>query len=518
MRTGLVLLALVAALLTGGRACAHGQLVAADPAEGAVVAEVPAAAALTFSEPVSPLAFRWFPPRGDPVDGVPAAAGDRVAVPLPAGGGAGTYLLSWRVASADGHPVGGSLTFSVGAPTRAIGPATEGPAWAAAAGRGLLTLALVFGVGGAVFLGLVDRAPPHARRLALGSACAVAPLALVAAGLHGLDLLGAPASALLGSAPWKAALASRFAPMAAADIMAAVVAIAALRRHGRAGVALALLAWSLAAGSFALFGHAATAAPRWLTVPAVALHAAGFLFWIGALPALAERAANPSEDLIRIVRGFSRTALPLVALLVLGGALLAIVQLGEPTRLFTTTYGRLLAAKLLLVLPLLGLALLNRLRLTPALAGGDPTAAPRLRRSIRVEIVLAVAILAVASGFRLTPPPRALSAPAPAELHVHLHGATVMANLTLTPGRPGPNVLILTLPPDRPAPLEVDIAFADPTRGLEPIRLTARRDGGSWRAGPLFLPRGGKWLVTVDLLVSDFDKATLRTDLLVPFP
>ncbi len=29
----------------------------------------------------------------------------------------GTHVLSWRVISADGHPVGGSLIFSIGAPS-----------------------------------------------------------------------------------------------------------------------------------------------------------------------------------------------------------------------------------------------------------------------------------------------------------------------------------------------------------------------------------------------------------------
>ena len=29
----------------------------------------------------------------------------------------GTHVLSWRVISADGHPVGGSVMFSVGAPS-----------------------------------------------------------------------------------------------------------------------------------------------------------------------------------------------------------------------------------------------------------------------------------------------------------------------------------------------------------------------------------------------------------------
>ena len=40
-----------------------------------------------------------------------------VTIRLPEGLMAGTHLLSWRVISADSHPVGGALTFSIGQPS-----------------------------------------------------------------------------------------------------------------------------------------------------------------------------------------------------------------------------------------------------------------------------------------------------------------------------------------------------------------------------------------------------------------
>ena len=86
----LALLCLVAALLGGGRAFAHAQLVAATPAAGAMVAEAPATVTLTFSEPVRPLAARWFPSGGgDAVEAAPQAEGERVVVPLPPGSARG---------------------------------------------------------------------------------------------------------------------------------------------------------------------------------------------------------------------------------------------------------------------------------------------------------------------------------------------------------------------------------------------------------------------------------------------
>ena len=499
---------LAAALLAAGDAAAHAQLVAADPPAGAVVATAPATVALSFSEPVSPLAARWFPAGGGaPIAVTPEPQGDRLLVPVPAALGTGTQVLSWRVVSADGHPVGASLGFSIGAPTPAAAAPAAPSAWPAAAARYLVTVALVLGVGGAVAASLVARASA-AGRLATAAALAVPPLALLALGLHGLDLLGAGAAALAGAAPWRAALASPFAACAGAAALAGLTAAIALPLDSRP---LALAAWALAALSFAVFGHAADAPPRWLSAPAVALHASAFLFWIGALPVLAEGTLRSSHDLLPALRRFSALAVPLVAALILSGATLALLELRHPSDLVATPWGRLLTAKLALVAALLALAARNRLRLTPAVARRERTAAPRLHRSITAEIVLAILILAFASAFRLTPPPRALDA-RPAEAYAHLHGRTAMADATLTPGRPGPNTVALTITDETGAPLDplgVTVALADPARGVEPIRLDAARDGEVWRAGPLPLPHAGAWDLTVRILVSDFAEETL---------
>lgn len=511
------------ALLLGGRAEAHAELVSADPAAASVVVVAPAAVTLTFSESVSPLAVRWFRADAAPVDVAPRTEGARLVVPLPAGSARGTLVLSWRVVSGDGHPIGGSHVFSVGAPTAVASPAQARPARAAAIARGALTVALVFGVGGAVFLRLVDPGArlPRTRRIALLCAMAAIPLSLVAAGLHGLDLLGAPTGALLEAAPWGAALGSRFAGSAAASALGSLLAIAALRRDGAPGALLALLAWAACAASFGLFGHAASAAPRWLTVPAVVVHAGAFVFWIGALPGLAARATTaPRATLTRSLRLFSRIAVPLVALLVASGVALSAVQLRTPAALLDTPYGRLLSLKLVAVALLLSLAVANRLWLTPRIAGGSTDAPVRFRRSVLAEIALGLIILGLASGFRLVPPPRATLA-APAEVHAHLHGPALMASVLLRPGRPGANDVEITLSPSDGAvlhPKAVRIALADPVRGVEPIRLDATGSGANWRAGPLLLPHGDRWTVTLDVLVSDFVQQRLEADLIVGPP
>ena len=113
-----LLFGLFATVISAGPAFAHATLVASDPANGAVVPDAPNKVTLTFSESVQLLSgkIQVLAPDGSRADqGEPTAAGAAVTIPLRAGGGRGTYLISYRVMSADSHPVGGSLTFSVGA-------------------------------------------------------------------------------------------------------------------------------------------------------------------------------------------------------------------------------------------------------------------------------------------------------------------------------------------------------------------------------------------------------------------
>ena len=76
------------------------------------------------------------------------------------------------------------------------------------------------------------------------------------------------------------------------------------------------------------------------------------------------------------------------------GVALFVILTADPLAALGTPYGQLLAVKLLLFAPLLGLAAYNKLRLTPALEAGVAGAGARLRRSIRLEALAVLAILA----------------------------------------------------------------------------------------------------------------------------
>src|SRR5690606_22317236 len=94
---------------------AHASLVRSDPVDGAVLDAAPSRLVLTFNEPVSPLVLRLVGDGGTTTDLEPSAMDDTAVVidTLP-GLDDGGYLLSWRVVSSDGHPIGGSVAFSVG--------------------------------------------------------------------------------------------------------------------------------------------------------------------------------------------------------------------------------------------------------------------------------------------------------------------------------------------------------------------------------------------------------------------
>jgi copper transport protein len=502
---------------------AHAQLRVSDPSEGAVLAVAPEMLTLEFNEAVSPLVLRLIAPDGSATDLVGTAQNDTVSVAPPANLVDGTWLLSWRVVSSDGHPVGGSLTFHIGQPSAAPPTPAElaaGAARMAAALRLALTVALVVAVGAALHAGLVARdAPsPTLRRLATLSAVVAVPVGIGLVGVQGLDMLSLSPVALLTTQPWQAALASPLAVTVALAAASGVLAIAGLHAAGQGQrLVISLAAWVLGALSFAASGHAAVAPPRELTLPAVALHAAALIFWMGALLPLLSALRGPNPALI--LQRFSSLAVPMVVVLILSGAALTWAQAGSLSALAGSTYGMVLGAKLLLVAGLLALALHNRLVLTPALAAGHPETAPRLVRAIRAEIVLGLAILVLASSFRLTPPPRALIELGE-PLYAHIHTDRAMADIRLTPGRAGPVEVSLGFQTGdftELVPREVEVVLAQPEAGIEPIRLIALQGGdGLWHAGPVTLPVPGGWEVTLRLLVTEFERVTLTDTLILP--
>lgn len=510
-----LLLALICLLAAGaavsGSACAHAALTVASPADGAVLTAAPSELSLSFSEPVSPLVLKLIGP-----DGIARPLGrvtlkdKTLAIEPPAGLGRGTHVLSWRVVSEDGHPVGGSVLFSIGAPSAAPAAAAQGePAtrlmlWL---GRLGLYLGLALGIGGVGFAAWVAPLPAAARRPVGGLiwlGLAALPLALAA---QGLDALAAPLSDALHPAVWQAAAASSFRRTALIAALALVAGLAALRLRGDGGRALAAIALLGVGSALAASGHAGAAAPQWLMRPAVFLHALGLAGWTGALLPLAF--ALPQPDSSAILARFSRRIPFFLIAILLGGIVLAVVQVERPEALLATGYGKILLAKLGLVAILLGLAAVNRYRLTGRASAGQALAIRQLHRVIAVEIVVVLVVLGTAALWRFTPPPRALAIAAAQPATLHIHAEKAMADISVTPGRAGPIAITISLLNAEFGPLpakELRLSLANPAAGIEPIeRQAARQEDGSWQVAELAIPAAGRWTVELEILVSDFE-------------
>ena len=501
------LLAVIVLLVSASGAMAHAGLIATDPLEGSVLPDAPAAIALTYTEPVSPISFSLIEVGGVSVPLAEfAIAGAAVKVTLPQNLKRGSYLFSWRVTSEDGHPVNGTVDFAVGAASGPLGVAAGAPAVGVASWlvRTLQYIALFGGVGSFAF-GLITPLPAGTRKIALGAVATGLVLVPVAVDLQGIDLLGLPLSALLTPAPWGP---GAFSSYGATEFVLGVAFVLAPLTGG----ALPAVAAVLGIIGLLLSGHASTAEPQALMRFAVAVHIASLMFWLGALLPLWSLLRTGAADALRT---FSRLAPYAIGGLVASGLVLAVVQLGPIGADWFSAYGVLLAIKLGLVAVLLLLALWNRVRLTgPALSG---EVAP-LRRAIVIELVLVVAIFGVVAGWRFTPPPRVLAeiAEASAPATVTLISADRSATLTAQPGHVGPVTLTLELGvAARSVTLRLSNAAANIATISKPARLVV---GTSWQVDDVLLPAAGTWSIEAEARTGDFDLTVLRGSLPLSSP
>lgn len=120
-----LLLALAAVLLSAGRADAHNALLGTDPADGSTVDAPPARITLTFDQPAQALGTEIvvLGPDGAAVgEGDVELVDNTVSQALAADLPAGAYAVEWRVTSADGHPLSGTLAFTAASGAEAAAP------------------------------------------------------------------------------------------------------------------------------------------------------------------------------------------------------------------------------------------------------------------------------------------------------------------------------------------------------------------------------------------------------------
>ncbi|MBJ7451506.1 MAG: copper resistance protein CopC/CopD, partial [Blastococcus sp.] len=411
--------------------------------------------------------------------------GDVVTVPLRPDLADGGYLVTYRIVSADSHPVQGAFSFVVGE-GELVAASPEGPiadrlvegAQQVARTAGFAGIAFAVGVPVLVLLCVPGGWSSHRlRRLSTWGAGTAAGTAVLLFLLQGPYTAGSGFGSLLDPSLLSATADSTAGWALLARAVLAVALLFALRpawrREGPPEVPELAAAGVFAVGlalATAATGHAVAGSWPALAIGVTAVHVAAMSVWLGGLVAMLLVVLRPYEeddDFAEAMRRFSRVAFVAVAALVVTGILQSVRELGSPTAFVDTVYGRLLMAKLTFFVVVLGAAGVSRVwvqqrlgvRRAPAgrrtrvtahafaaeaaTAEGRPdpdedesVAArdrvqsdsardqlPSLRRSMLVEAVLGAAIVLVSAVLVGTPPAKAIAVD-PVDVTMQLEGSS----------------------------------------------------------------------------------------------
>ena len=149
MIRALLLVLLCGLALVPTSAQAHMLLVRSDPADGAHLEQATTRAVMEFNKPLGPIAHVILTgPAGQLPTPQPLVSGKTLTVATP-DAGAGHYRLAFRAVSAQGHPLTGSISYTVGDVASEQVPVTKGSSAPAGSsytlllGVGLTVLAIV---------------------------------------------------------------------------------------------------------------------------------------------------------------------------------------------------------------------------------------------------------------------------------------------------------------------------------------------------------------------------------------
>lgn len=535
-----LLVALGALVAPAGPAEAHAALVRASPAPGSIIGSSPTEIVVRFSEAVTPVTGRVqvLAPDGKRISGTAVANGSTLRIPVrKAGQPLGTYLVSYRVISADTHPVGGALTFSVGAPsTRPAEPVDAGNhrsvTLVTPVTRFLAYAGLTLTAGPALFLAFLWP-PRRSRRGAIA-------LAFTGIGLTALATLGslwtqAPAST--GSAVWDVS------PTELGQVLASSYGLTLLARLGILGVFAGLLLPALRgtasrargvtlavmalAGltTWPLTGHAGASPLAGAVVAADVVHIAAMSVWLGGLITLTVfllRGTHP-RVLGMLLPVWSRWAALAVVWLVAGGVVQAVVQVGSVGALWRTEYGKLLLAKVAVLAVTLAVASFARrlVQRSQVPAAG----ASRMRRTVGIEVAATAVILGLSSVLVQVNPGRSATvdqdAVQEAGVSQTLSSPLYTLQFNIYPVQVGENNTIHAFaytPAGAPQPVkEWTVTSRLLGQDLEPVsQPLLPLIPNHHAAGAITFPLPGTYEVSFTLRTSDIDEATVKTTVTVP--
>ncbi|MBC7789209.1 MAG: copper resistance protein CopC/CopD [Anaerolineae bacterium] len=434
IRSAAIALCLIFSPLVGDAPIAamlHATLLRSSPAANSRLAQPPDTIRLVFSEPVVPSLSqislidsagnaRRLEVAGD-TRNVRVLVGRVGAIPR------GQYKVSWRILSADGHPIAGSFSFFVeSAKTLTVAPAASGPApvlrdsarrdtlLASSSGpthtdasapvlasvlRGTGLGALMAGLGLLFFGVTAGEHRKHAPRAAVVRLIGIGAILLLGHMFAWMvhisptrDISGSFIASVLGSTVGQTEL------LRVALALLAFFAIALARREVLAvvfGGACLLVSGAV--------GHPAAIQP-YLSIPAKMAHLLSASLWLGGLLWLAWLSRCDEMACRAEARRVSSVALIAVIAIFLTGSLETLLFINFPGDLIRADYGRLVLLKVLGLVLLVGAGAYNRFALVPRLE--EPGTTSRLSRSVRNEIVIVSIVILIGGflGYVPTPP------------------------------------------------------------------------------------------------------------------
>ncbi|HET8524908.1 MAG TPA: copper resistance protein CopC, partial [Thermomicrobiales bacterium] len=419
------------------QASAHAEYDHSDPPANAVLPVSPGQVSIWFTERLerSGTTAQLYDQDGKQVPGVTTAPGDgpkAMIVKLPPNLPNGTYSVVWETLSADdGHPAQGYFAFTVGTEANvatvippAAATSTSAPQWLRATSRwiALLGLALAvavwpiwllvlrFGVSPASNDG--HEVIPQIRRYAVAAILLAVAGNLFALAVQAADL---PSGGYWHNL-WTVVAHTRYGRLWIARIVLLALYTVGLafvawwwpRRKPWRSAIVVLLALALPL-PFSLISHASAENVGRTTAIAIDyLHVLGASLWVGGVFLLVAVLTpvvmqfdreNRAIVLRRILPRFSAVALAAWGVMGLSGLYAAWLHVGNLTGLTTTSYGKALLLKQLVLLPLLALGAFNLLIVTRKLRQGQTESASpessRWARHFRVAIIAESVLMVV---------------------------------------------------------------------------------------------------------------------------
>jgi copper transport protein len=565
LRTAGARLSAVVALVIGTlllfppQASAHAELLETSPANGAHLDKAPREAMLRFSESVNPVrgGFSVLDGNGATVAQPQATgSGARITIPLPDSLGDGVYVLSWRVVSADSHPIHGSFVFSVGTARAApLGDAGAQSGSDSSVGAafwvfrlvGYASLAVL--IGGGFFLIVAwpaGRQNARARRLvkifwwtAVGSA--VGSLLL-----QGLYATGGSLADVVDLTLVPDTLGTGYGILLLARIVLLAVVAAVLPRLldardslsrnqliGAGGLGVAL------AGTWSGTGHPAAAGSwTWAALLLDAAHLVAVSVWLGGLVILVactlwrNSRAGEEEASLAVTRYSTSAAIAVVVLGATGllQALRELVASGLGTAYFSLLVFKVGAFGLLMWLAALSRAAVRRQLSAPGGRKGSNRRAQqdmisRLRLSVRWEVGIAVVVLGLTAALVATPPgghDHGPGAVASADTGPFLNALTLPTGagdiqVWVDPARTGNNQIVLNVRDGRGINRDVPEVSAElrlPANNIGPLPVALNKTGrGQFVANEVVVPVPGRWQLSLRVRSTDFDETTVDTQI-----